>query len=85
MRCCFASRQRRKAETGHDGDGHVDEEHIRKQRDQPEDGGDGCQQHRTHAADRGIQYRFESILARFNLLIDLLDQHDGILDQQANQ
>ena len=76
---------RGETETGHDGDRHIHEEHVGQQRNQPQDGGRGREHHRPHAADGGVQYRVIPVLARLDLLVDLLDQHDGILDQQAHQ
>ncbi len=57
-----------------------------KQRDQAENRGGGGHRHRpqpTHPVASRIASQGK--LALFDLLVDLLDQHDGILDQQPDQ
>lgn len=53
--------------------------------DQAQDGGAGGQDHGAHAADARVENGLVRGLAGGDLLVDLLDEDDGVLDQQTDQ
>jgi hypothetical protein len=72
-------------EARHDGHREADPEDVLQQRDHAEHGGRGGEDHRPEARDGRLHGRLEAREPALDIEVDLVEQHQRVLDHHAGQ